>query len=417
MALIVIVVAAAVVGTAFALLFMMLFLVRRLGNRWLWSRALRFMRPVLRELYAEDLAAAANRVLQAQPAEIRLSRLAGHEWKNAAAVDALAAGFEEQGFADAGVYGIEKLPGVFLRLLVNEWALAGAVVYEHPQAGVWADVIGVYEGGGTYCCSSAKDPGLPARLRPPDTRIEYLPGAGAGALCARWKAGRPAEGLVKLTAADIAGRFEEAWARETDWRTQQELLPEEARAFKYGKPMPQAEKRKAGFFDVAAFAAVVINLALILVVLFAARDYWPVGNGPWREALWHTLAPLLLFVWIYMNSVRTAGPVSRSVVWVIMLVLAYPFFYGTVYFGEVWVNGAFDNGRPAVHTVEVLGASVTLRDRDHYVTLRSWIPGHDTERLLVSREQYLRLRPGGLATVTTRPGLLGHEWLSSLSFK
>lgn len=418
MELIVIVVVATVVGLAFSLLFMLLFLVRRLGNRWLWSRALKFVRPVLRELYAADLAAAANSVLQAQPVEIHLSKQRQHVWKDAAAAEALTEGLRKRGFSDAGVHAIDKFPGVFVRLMVNEWSSSGAAVYEHPQAGVWADVVGVYDGGGTFCCSSGKDPGLPARLRPPDTKIEYFPGADAGTLYARWQAGRAAQGLVKLTAGDIAAKFEEAWAREMDWRTQEELLPEEARAFKDGKPMPQAEARRAGIFDMAAFVMAALNLVLMMTVLFAARDYWPVGNGPWREALWHTLAPLLFFVWLFMNSVRTQGPIARSVAWVIMLVVAYPFFFGTVYFGEIWVNGAGDTGQPAVHSAAVLGAKATgRRERDHYVTLKAWSPGRATERLRVTREQYLRLRPGGsVARVTTRPGLLGHEWLAGLEF-
>jgi len=419
MELIVMIVAGSVVGLAFALLFMLLFLVRRLGNRWLWSRALRFARPVLRELYAADLAAAANSVLQAQPVEIRLSRLKEHAWKDPAAVEALTEGLKQNGFSDAGAYAIDKFPGAVVRLMVNEWSSCCAAVYEHQQAGVWADVVGLYGGGGTCCCSSGKDPGLPARLRPPGTKIEYLPGADAWALYARWQAIRVAEGLIKITAAEIAGRFEEVWAREMDWRTQEELVPEEARAFKHGKPMPAAEARRAGFFDVAAFVMAAANVALMLAALFAARDYWPVGNGPWREALWHTLVPLLLFVWLFLNSVRTEGPIARAVVWVMLLVVSYPFFLGTVYFGEVWANGVYDTGQPAVHAAAVLDAKATgRRERDHYVTLRAWSPGRDTERLRVTKEQYLRLRPGStVARVTTRPGFLGHEWLVGLDFE
>jgi hypothetical protein len=120
-----------------------------------------------------------------------------------------------------------------------------------------------------------------------------------------------------------------------------------------------------------------------------------------------------------MNSVRTEGPIARAVAWVIMLIISYPFFFGTVYFGEIWVNGAGDTGQPAVYRADVLGAKATGRyDHDYYVTLRAWSPGRDTERLAVSREQYLRLRPGGsVALVTTRPGLLGHEWLAGLDFE
>ena len=101
-----------------------------------------------------------------------------------------------------------------------------------------------------------------------------------------------------------------------------------------------------------------------------------------------------------------------------MALIAWPFFWGSFYTGAMWYNGARDTGAAVVSRAAVAAKKETGgRERDHYVSLVSWRRGRELEKLHVTREQYDGVVPGRtIAVVTTRPGALGHEWISGLEF-
>ncbi len=420
MILIVIIIAAAIVSVGFYLLFILLFLIRRLGSRRLWSKTLRFMWPVMRELYAGELADGANRAIQAMPDEIRLEHQLSHTWQNPESANSLSRSLRHMGFSDAGIFSVDKLPGVFIRLMFNERESAGAAVYEHPEAGVWAEIYSDYSSGNSVDFTMLKDPGLPKHMQPPYCRLAHLPGISVEALHKEFLSAREPGEFIPLTSANIKERFEDAWAKDMDWRKQMEMYPDEALAFKKGKPMPDENRKGKKWFDIACGAITILNLAGMLTLLFMARNYVTIGCGPLRSALWHALIPLLIFLWFFINSIRTSGPISRLTVWIVMGIITYPFFLGTVYLGEVWLNGAKDIYPPSVHSALVVGKKQAKgrHDRSWSIRLKSWNPGRETEQLGVTEAQYSRVQPGKtVARVTTKPGFLGYEWIAGLSFE
>ncbi|OGR42681.1 MAG: hypothetical protein A2X35_01650 [Elusimicrobia bacterium GWA2_61_42] len=419
MILFVLLITAAILAGFLYLFFIILFLIRRFGNRTAWSLAMHFVRPVLLEFYSYDLAEAANLALQAQPDSVHLQPLAGRPWKDAARVGELRGSLEELGFSGAGTYGVDVMPGAALMFMVNEGAGAAACIMEHPAAGVWLDIYSSLPGGRDVVVSSGKDPGLPARLRRPGVTMEYRAGADAAALYDRLIALRGPEKPLPLAAAGLAARFEEAWALDMDWRKQNEFLPEEALALKRGRALPVETVKKAKLFDQLGGGLAILNFAALVFFLIAAGKYPPVGDGPWQEALRYFLVPLGLFALSFAASIQAPGPVTRLVSGVFMAIIASPFFWGTFYMGGIWLNGARDTGQAVVRRAEVVARKATgRRDRDYYVVLKSWQPGRDTEKLLIFKEQYSKIVPGRtVAVVIVRPGRLGHEWIVRLDFE
>src|SRR5947207_10448082 len=84
-----------------------------------------------------------RRAAEKQPERIRMISRDRHAWTKEAAyqdfVPLLAKGFEE-----VGIYGIDVLPGVTTRFFVNPEMSVYAVLYDHPKAGVWLNLITLY---------------------------------------------------------------------------------------------------------------------------------------------------------------------------------------------------------------------------------------------------------------------------------
>ncbi len=75
-------------------------------------------------------------------------------------------------------------------------------------------------------------------------------------------------------------------------------------------------------------------------------------------------------------------------------------------------NCALDDGRPTARRVEVLKTSTnsTKAGISYYAEVRSWRPGEETEHLRISPAMVSERE----LVVTTKPGLLGAEWLVSV---
>ncbi|HBA60143.1 MAG TPA: hypothetical protein DCZ92_04885 [Elusimicrobia bacterium] len=419
MSLIALVLAAVLVAAAIYLLIFLMYLVRRLGNRNLWSRALHWFWPLMREFYSYDLAEAANKAIQGMPGRIRLAPEPDHKWKDRPPVDELTAEWSALGFSEAGTFGIAALPGIFVRFLLNENEKTGACIYEHVKAGVWTEAYCCYGNGGGITFTSAADPGLPKELRHPDNTVEYCPGTKPAELYRRLLFVRRPGAAIGLSADGLPALFEKAWAKDMAWRKQQEIQPLQALALKKGRPLKEPELKHKKLLETLAALLFFANFAAMITVLIVSRGYPTLDGGPWRAALLHTFIPLALFIPAFLNSLRTDGPVMRALAATFWAIISYPFFFGTVYFAEVWYNGARDTAPAAIHRAEVKGKRRTRGDDpSHYALLKSWRPGTDTEKIIISPREYDRLTPGRTtAVVSTRPGRLGHEWIVGFSFE
>src|SRR2546423_9885257 len=92
----------------------------------------------------KTLADVAKRAQANQPDEIRLLAAPEHRWANATAVEAHANAFKSVGFTEAGTYTVDVLP-LALRFLIKESERMYSIIYEHPKAGVWINVVVLYE--------------------------------------------------------------------------------------------------------------------------------------------------------------------------------------------------------------------------------------------------------------------------------
>jgi hypothetical protein len=133
------------------------------------------------------------KALDQQPDTIHLEPRPHHVWKDAAAVNALAAPLTERGFQDAGIHTVQEMPGMVLRFLVNPAERVAACIYEHPKVSTWLDT------------------------RPGQTKVN-APEMGSAALYERLLRERRAGDLEEWSMANVAGKFEAAYAREMTWR-------------------------------------------------------------------------------------------------------------------------------------------------------------------------------------------------------
>jgi hypothetical protein len=90
------------------------------------------------------------------------------------------------------------------------------VVYEHPQAGVWMDLVSRYQDGTSVTYSNtAQGSGMDQR---PGHSITREQGASPEAMFERLLRERPQRPLAPHTAESFQAVFEKAYADEMDWR-------------------------------------------------------------------------------------------------------------------------------------------------------------------------------------------------------
>lgn len=80
------------------------------------------------------------------------------------------------------------------------------------------------------------------------------------------------------------------------------------------------------------------------------------------------------------------------------------------------MNGKFDSSPAVVHQAKVLEKHEERHKRtvSHMVSLASWRPGHNTEKMRVSENEYAKVVPGTtMMEVKTHAGFFGIEWIES----
>ena len=160
------------------------------------------------------LKAVAQRAGQKQPDEIHLIPAADHQWTNPVAIEGYAAGFRSVGFTDTGTYTIDVLPAV-VHFLLKESERMYAVIYEHPKAGAWINIVVLFEDGTSMTFTSTQDRGLETR---PGHPTIHVPGATAQQLYSTALAHCPAGARKPLMPESIVQQFEKAWADGIQWR-------------------------------------------------------------------------------------------------------------------------------------------------------------------------------------------------------
>jgi hypothetical protein len=173
--------------------------------------ALLFVRTALRA----GLKDIGQQAMDKQPDTIHLSPLAAPAWRNPAEVERMCGPLLARGFKDIGIFTIPEMPGLQLQFLTRLSDSVYAVVYDHPKAGVWLNLVSRFQDGGSVTFSTNKDRGVETR---PGKLIVYAPGASPEVLLQRILAERSNKPLVNVAADGVLKMFEEAYAEDIAWR-------------------------------------------------------------------------------------------------------------------------------------------------------------------------------------------------------
>lgn len=195
----------------------------------------------------------------ATPATIHLEPAPSPVWQDPAEVAASVDAMRAAGFDHIAIYSVPEMPGVQLQAFCNAPEALYGVVYEHPQAGVWADIVSKYENGDSITASNA----------PMGGELDHMPGrekiydkdADIPTLIDKLRAARKPLPTVAHTAQAFVAMFEHAYAEEMEWRDKrggpteaeiqrvaaeagQSASPEEVKAARHAMRAQAAERRE-----------------------------------------------------------------------------------------------------------------------------------------------------------------------------
>jgi len=163
--------------------------------------------------------------LAMQPDEIHLTPSGADPWSDRAAAGRLGAGLAREGFRSAGVFAIPEMPGVLAQLFAHPTDHLIGVVYEHPAAGHWIDVVERRNDGSTTTWTTARATGLDRRPGHPHV---HAPGLSPEELVARARRERGPAPAEAVHVSEVEALFERAYAEETAWRKGKGVSREEA---------------------------------------------------------------------------------------------------------------------------------------------------------------------------------------------
>jgi hypothetical protein len=150
------------------------------------------------------------------PARLQLWAARSIDWRDAGKVQQNVAELRDLGFVDAGMYGSEALDYLRIQGMANERSSVYAAIYEHDKAGVWLDLVSLYENGDGVTHTNAPE-GDEVDSRPGQSKV-YDHKASTADLYRRHVAERRADGLRPTPASGFMHALEQSYADAMDWR-------------------------------------------------------------------------------------------------------------------------------------------------------------------------------------------------------
>lgn len=150
------------------------------------------------------------------PTRLHLRAAKGVEWQHAEQVESLGRTLVDLGFADAGSFRVEELDYLRMRGFAHESQNVYAAVYEHDKAGVWYDLVSVYEDGSGLTHTNAPE-GEHLDSRPGQTKV-FDRTSSLTDLVRRHLAERRPGGLRPARVSEFATMLQQAYADTIDWR-------------------------------------------------------------------------------------------------------------------------------------------------------------------------------------------------------
>lgn len=167
--------------------------------------------------FAKTLREGLGGILAAQqPPRITLRPSVSPDWEDPEAVDECCAALRGDGFSETGRYRIPEMGDLHVVAFTHPSENYVAIVYDHAEVGVFADVVALFEGGESLTVGNAPTGGeLDQRDgHPKIIDSELSPGEMVERL-RRESRGRTPRAIP---AEQLPGEFERAYAEEMDWR-------------------------------------------------------------------------------------------------------------------------------------------------------------------------------------------------------
>jgi hypothetical protein len=183
------------------------------------------VRLFVRKVVRGALSAIGQRALNRTPDQIKLARTDSPAWTNGPAVEQRAAPLRNAGFRDLGVYSVDKMPGVLIRLMYHPESFVEAHIYDHPRVGSWIEFASRYTDGSSHTLTTLAPTGLdrPAWVR----TIRADKGTPTDQLYSQFKTQREWHNIKPVAVNEVVHEFEDAYLRFMIWRQNAGISPEE----------------------------------------------------------------------------------------------------------------------------------------------------------------------------------------------
>ncbi len=129
------------------------------------------------------------------------------------------------GFNDLGTYGVDKMPGVLIRILFQPQTYVTAQICEHPRTGGWTEFATRYTDGSSDFLTTLPDQGI---VPPPFARtMRADKSTPTDRLYQQHLAQRKSGGIKPVAASEVVHEMEDAYMRYMVWKSNKGLTPEE----------------------------------------------------------------------------------------------------------------------------------------------------------------------------------------------
>lgn len=184
-----------------------------------------------------------KRVLTKLPVFISLARVDTPDWTNPEQVRRQAEPLLRCGFKDAGVYSVDKMPGVLIRMMCQPQTGVAAHIHDHPRQGSWIEMVTRYDDGSTHAVSTLP----PTGMKHPEWFRKILADKSipTDRIYARYLPQRQQHGIRLVPTGEIVREFEEVYHRLALWRQEAGISPKEV-AYVAAKWMKAKQVNVAG---------------------------------------------------------------------------------------------------------------------------------------------------------------------------
>jgi len=169
---------------------------------------------------------------------------------------------------------------------------------------------------------------------------------------------------------------------------------------------------------IAPLSLVILALVLgvvagIVMLIVGNAQYRPLDNAPYFSAIGAGLGAWAVSLVLMGRFLRAKPDAFRA--WLTWSILGFGVLPLLAVGGALILNGSLDASTPAVHTMLIRNMKTTRHKNStsYYMELKSWRPGEIGVEIKVPGSFYGRHSVGRSATVTTKSGWLGWEWVVS----